>query len=89
MPSWNTHLLEASGSCAEQNKNEYLRLSGRFIAKAAEGSGVRVQGTVLVVLEPLNLGDHYQLFLINTYDWIETFLQGSRNGIDRAPYWVA
>jgi hypothetical protein len=62
---------------AEQNKDEYLRLSGKFIARAAQGHGVLVQGAALVVLEPLNLGDHYQLFLIDLTIGLRLFFKAS------------
>ncbi len=62
---------------AEQNKNEFIRLSRRFIGRAGEGSAVRVQGKVLVVLEPLNLGDYYQLFLINLTIGLRLFFKAA------------
>ncbi len=62
---------------AEQNRNEYAHLSRRFIARAAEGGGVRVQGAALLLLEPLNLGDHYQLFLINLTIGLRLFFKAA------------
>lgn len=63
---------------AEKNKNEFVRLSHKFIGKAAEGSGVRFHGTTMpVVLEPLNLGDHYQLFLISLTVGLRLFFKAT------------
>lgn len=63
---------------AEKNKNEYVRLSDKFIRKAAEGSGVRFQGTTMpTVLEPLHLGDHYQLFLISLTIGLRLFFKAT------------
>lgn len=74
---------------AEKNKNEFVCLSHNF-RKAAEGSGVRFQGTTMpIVLEPLNLGDHYQLFSDKPDNRIEIVLQGNRAGVDRTSHWMA
>jgi hypothetical protein len=63
---------------ADQNKGEFVRLSQKFIRKAAEGSGVRFQGTTMpTVLEPLNLGDHYQLFLISLTIGLRLFFKAA------------
>lgn len=62
---------------AEQNKNEYARLSSIFVARAAGGSGVRVQGAALAVLEPPNLGDYYQLFLIDLTIGLRLFFKAA------------
>jgi hypothetical protein len=62
---------------AEQNKREYKHRAGRFIARVAAGSGVRVQGPTLEVLEPLNLGDYYQLFLIELTIGLRLFFKAA------------
>lgn len=63
---------------AEKNMNEFTRLSSKFIRKAAEGSGVYFQGTTMpTVLEPLNLGDHYQLFLISPTIGLRLFFKAA------------
>lgn len=62
---------------AEQNKNEYALLSGRFMARAVTGTGIRVQGAALAILEPLNLGDYYQLFLIDLTIGLRLFFKAA------------
>jgi hypothetical protein len=62
---------------AEENKSEYARLSRKFISNVKEGSGVRAQGAALVVLEPLHLGDYYQLFLIDLTIGLRLFFKAT------------